>query len=330
MTVSPSRRTALAALAALPSVFLPAAAQAQKAAWPGRPIRLVVPFEPGGSTDITARLIAQQLSERIGQPIVVDNRPGAGGNLGSDLVAKAPADGYTLLWGNVAPVAINEHLYAKMPYNALRDFAPISLATVFPNVLVAKPSLPAKSAVDFIQRAAKDFPDLSYGSAGNGSSTHLASEWLASSLHTKWLHVPYKGGSQALLAVAAGQVDLYFSSVPAALPYLKSGQLKAIATTGRTRSAALPDVPTIAESGIAGYEVVNWNGLLAPAGTPAPVVELLGRAMVESLRSADLKARLLAQGAEPAPMTPAQFQDYIRSESAKWARVIKLANVKLN
>ncbi|WP_051236261.1 Bug family tripartite tricarboxylate transporter substrate binding protein [Ottowia thiooxydans] len=297
--------------------------------YPNRPVKLVVPFEPGGSTDSTARYLAQKLGEKLGQSFVVENRGGAGGNIGTDLVAKAKPDGYTLLWANVAPVAINPHLYKKIPYDSVKDFAPITLATVFPNVIVVKASLPVTSA-NFLEKARGELKGMSYGSAGNGSSTHLAAEWLNTSLQAQWLHVPFKGGGPALLAVAAGQVDFYVSSIPAALPMLKNGLVKAIATTGKQRDPALQNVPTIAELGLHNYEVINWNGLLAPANTPKGVIEALNKATVEILSSPEAKAGLREQGAEPAPMTTEAFTDYLRSESAKWVKIIKMANAKVD
>jgi len=304
-------------------------AVAQTASYPTRPVRLVVPFEPGGSTDVTARLVAKKLSERLGQNFYIENRAGAGGNLGTALVAKAAPDGYTLLWANVAPVAINPHLYSRLPFNATKDFVPITLATVFPNVMVAKPSLPADSFAAFAGKAKTEFNELMYASAGIGSSTHLAAEWLNAALGTKWIHVPYKGGGPALMGVVSGQVDLYFSSVPAALPHVSTGRLKALATTGLVRDPALPDIPTVAEVGPRDFDVLNWNGLLAPTGTPQHIVDTLNRAAVEVLASPELKELLLQQGALPQPMTQAEFTGYIGKESEKWARLVRTLNAKI-
>jgi tripartite-type tricarboxylate transporter receptor subunit TctC len=301
------------------------------AAYPDHPIRLIVPFEPGGSTDITARIVAQQLGTLIKQSIVVENKSGAGGNIGTQMVAAAAPDGYTLLWANVAPVAINPYLYAKLPYNPTKDLAPIGLATVFPNVLVVKASFPASSLQEFIAKSRnKELKGLTYGSAGNGSSTHLASEWLNQDLGSDWLHIPYKGGGPALMAVVAGQVDMYFSSVPAALPYIKSGTLKALGVSSKTPTAALSGVAPIASAGLPDFEALNWNGLMAPAGTPDAILQKLNEALRTVLESPDTKAKLLAQGADPSAMTRAEFAAYIHSENDKWARIVKLAHAHIN
>ncbi|NYE22640.1 Bug family tripartite tricarboxylate transporter substrate binding protein [Pigmentiphaga litoralis] len=320
-------RTALAALVSITALSTPLAHAAD--AYPSRPIRLIVPFEPGGSTDLTARITAQHMSERLGQSIVVENKAGAGGNIGTDAVAKSKPDGYTLLWANVAPVAINPHLYARMPYDAVKDLAPVGLATVFPNVLVVKAAFPADTLAQFVSKAKGELKGLTYGSAGNGSSTHLAAEWLKTELGANWLHVPYKGGGPALLAVAAGQVDMYFSSVPAALPYIKNGTLKAIGVTSLKRAPSLPDVPTIASAGLPNFEALNWNGMMAPAGTPAPVLDKLSTAMRETLESDAVRTKLTAQGAEPSPTTREAFAAYLTSESTKWGRIAKLANARI-
>lgn len=302
---------------------------AQVERYPDKPVKLVVPFEPGGSTDITARFIAQKLGERLGQSFIVENRGGAGGNIGTNLVAKAKPDGYTLLWANVAPVAINPHLYKKIPYDPVKDFAPITLATVFPNVIVVRASLPVTST-NFIEKAKSDLNGMRYASAGNGSSTHLAAAWLNTLLNAQWIHVPYKGGGPALLAVAAEHVDFYVSSIPAALPMLKNGLVKAIATTGMQRDPALPNVPTLVELGMRDYEVMNWNGLLAPANTPKIVMETLHKATVEILSSPEVIAKLREQGAEPAPMPMEAFSKHIKNESIKWAKVIDMAAAKVD
>lgn len=325
-----STATFTAALTVLMSAAMLAPGAAIAAdAYPTRPIRLIVPFEPGGSTDLTARITAQAMSERLGQSIVVENKAGAGGNIGTDAVAKSKPDGYTLLWANVAPVAINPHLYTKMPYDAVKDLAPVGLATVFPNVLVVKAAFPATTLADFVARSKTDLKTLTYGSAGNGSSTHLAAEWLKTDLGANWLHVPYKGGGPALLAVAAGQVDMYFSSVPAALPYIKNGTLKAIGVTSLKRAPSLPDVPTIASAGLPEFEALNWNGLMAPAGTPVAVLDKLSTVMRDTLQSDAVRTKLTAQGAEPSPTTREAFATYLRSESTKWGRIAKLANARI-
>jgi tripartite-type tricarboxylate transporter receptor subunit TctC len=278
---------------------------------------------------LTARIVAQQLGERLGQSIVIENKGGAGGNIGTDNVVKSKADGYTLLWANVAPVAINPHLYSKMPYAPEKDLTPVGLATVFPNVLVVKTSFPADSLEEFISKSNKELKNITYGSAGNGSSTHLAAEWLNTELHASWLHVPYKGGGPALLAVAGGHVDMYFSSVPAAMPFLQNGTLKALAVTSRERSATLPNVAPIASANLPEYEALNWNGLMAPSGTPEAILDKLNIEMLHTLESDEVRKKLLEQGAEPSPMTRQQFASYIKSESSKWGKIIKLAKARI-
>jgi tripartite-type tricarboxylate transporter receptor subunit TctC len=315
----------------LGAILLPVLPAHGQTAYPDHAIKLIVPFEPGGSTDITARIVAQGMGTLLKQSIVVENRSGAGGNIGTQAVANAAPDGYTLLWANVAPVAINPHLYAKLPYDPNKDLAPIGLATVFPNVLVVKASFPAANLQDFIAKSRKkELKGLTYGSAGNGSSTHLAPEWLNQELGTDWLHIPYKGGGPALLAVVGGQVDMYFSSVPAALPYLKNGTLKAIGVSSKTATAALPDVPPIASAGLPDFEALNWNGLMAPAGTPDAILQKLNDTLRATLEAPETKDKLLAQGADPSAMTRAQFTAYIKSESTKWARIVKLAHAHLD
>ncbi|VCU69088.1 Tripartite tricarboxylate transporter family receptor [Pigmentiphaga humi] len=297
--------------------------------YPNRPIRLVVPFEPGGSTDLTARIVAQALGDKLGQSVIVENKGGAGGNIGTAAVVEAKPDGYTLVWANVAPVAINTHLYAKMSYDPDKDLAPIGLATVFPNVLVVKSSFPASTLQEFVSQSKTRFDKLTYGSAGNGSSTHLAAEWLNTELGTSWLHVPYKGGGPALMAVVGGQVDMYFSSVPAAIPYLKNGTLKALGVTSKGRTETLPDVQPISSANLPDYEALNWNGLMAPAATPAAILDKLNAELRSVLESPDVRQRMLAQGADPSPMTRQEFADYIRSESAKWGKIVKTAKAQI-
>jgi len=293
------------------------------AGYPVRPVRLVVPYVPGGGADIVGRLLAKKLGDALGATIVVDNRPGAGGNLGTDLVAKAAPDGYTLLMGNVGPLTINPSLYAGLPYSPLKDFAPVSLLAVYPNVLVINPSLPANSIGELIACAKAHPRQISYGSAGIGSSTHLAAELLRNMAKIDVVHVPYKGGAQALVDLMAGQIQMYFSSILGALPHVKSGKLRALAVTGAKRSRVAPELPTVAESGFPGYEASNWVGLLVPAATPAPVVERLNREIVRSFRDPEVQEKLSAQGGETETDSPSEFALYMRSEIAKWSRVVK-------
>lgn len=311
------------------TVFLSTAMQSYATeSYPNHAIRLIVPFEPGGSTDITARLVALKMGERLGQTIVVENKAGAGGNIGTDNVVKAKPDGYTLLWANVAPIAINPHFYPKMPFDPIKDLAPIGLATIFPNVLVVKPSFPANNLQEFIEKSKNELKEITYASAGSGSSTHLSAEWLNTKLGTNWLHVPYKGGGPALLAVLGGQVDMYFSSVPAAINYLKNGTLKAIGITSRDESATLPGVAPIASANMPDYEALNWNGLMAPTGTPDSILKKLNEELRLSLKSDEMRTKLLEQGAEPSDMTRQQFADYITSENDKWKKIIEVSKAR--
>jgi tripartite-type tricarboxylate transporter receptor subunit TctC len=304
------------ALAALPApVFA--------ADYPVRPIRFIVPYVPSGAADIVARAVGQKLGDALGTSVVVDNRAGAGGNLGTELVAKAPADGQTLLMGNVGPLAINVSLQKHLPYDPLKDFAPVSMLMIYPNVLVVNPALPAKSVSELVALAKARPGQLSFASAGTGSSTHLGAELFKSMAGIDMTHVPYKGGGQAVVDVIAGQVNMYFSSVLGALPHVKSGKLRALAVTSAKRSRALPELPTIAESGFPGYEANNWLGLLVPARTPQTIVARLNRETVKILQMADVQERLIAQGGEAEPSSPEQFAAYISAEIRKWAKVVK-------
>ena len=321
-----SGRTGGSSAIAVALALLPACPFA--ADYPSRPIRFIVPYVPSGAADIVARVVGQKLGDALGTTVVVDNRAGAGGNLGTDLVAKAPADGHTLLMGNVGPLAINVSLQKRLPYDPLRDFAPVSMLMIYPNVLVVNPSLPAKSVSELIALARARPGQLIYASAGTGSSTHLAAELFKSMAGIEMAHVPYKGGGQAVVDVIAGQVHLYFSSVLGALPHVKTGKLRALAVTSAGRSRAAPDLPSVAESGFPGYEANNWVGLLVPARTPAPIVERLHRETVQILRMPDVQERLAAQGGDPEPSSPAQFTAYLTSEIRKWAKVVKASGAQ--
>ncbi len=293
------------------------------AEYPARPLRLIVPYPPGGAADIVARITSQKLGAAFAITVVVDNRPGAGGNLGTDLVAKAAPDGYTLLIGNVGPLAINASLFAHLPYDPVTDFAPVSLLTIYPNMLVVHPALPARSVGELIAYIKTRPGQISYASAGTGSSTHLAAELLRSMAKIDIVHVPYKGGSQAIVDLMAGQVQLYFSSILGGLPHAKSGKLRALAVTAAKRSRAAPELPTIAESGFPGYEASNWVGLMVPAATPATVIVRLNREILRGFGSIDVQEKLVAQGGDPETGTPAAFTAYLKSEIAKWHRVIR-------
>jgi tripartite-type tricarboxylate transporter receptor subunit TctC len=311
--------TLLAALAACPGT------QAQT--YPNRAVRLVVPSSPGGGTDITGRIVAQKLSEQLGQQVVVDNRAGAGTLIGNEIVAKAAPDGYTLLMG-LSTLAINPSMYAKLPYDALRDFAPVSLAVLSPNILTIHPSVPAKSVQEFVALAKAKPGTVTFGSAGLGTSPHLSGELLKVLARIDIVHVPFKGSGQSVISQLAGEIAANFPSVPTAIPYIKAGKLRGLGVTTVKRTQALPDVPSIAEAGVPGYEATQWFGVLAPAGTPRPIIERLHQEMVKLLRSADVRDRLIADGTDPVGNTPEEFAAYIRSETDKWTRVIAAAGIK--
>ena len=312
----------------LAAVIPVAGAQNNPGTYPSKPIRFIVPYVPGGAADIVGRAVAQRFSERFGVPVIVDNRAGAGGNLGTELAAKSTPDGHTILMGNVGPLSISVSLYKKLPYNPLTDLAPVSLMVIYPNVLVVHPGVAAKSVSELVTLAKARPKQLAYASAGTGSSTHLAAELLKSMAGIDMVHIPYKGGGQAVVDVMAGQVQLYFSSMLGALPHVKSGKLRALGVTSAKRSRATPDLPTIAESGFPGYEAVNWLGLLAPARTPAAIIARLNGEIVEIFSQPDVEERLAAQGGEAQTNTPAQFAEHIQSEIRKWSRVIKVSGMQ--
>ncbi len=323
------RQAALAAGATLPLVPGLAWAQTGAAGYPSKTVRIVVPYPPGGPTDIVARLVGNKLSERYKQPFVIDNKPGAGGNLGAEAVARSLADGYSLVVGTTAH-AINPSLFKQMNYDLVRDFAPVALLTRVPLVLVVHPDVPARTLEEFIAHARKSDGSLAYASSGNGQSTHLAAELFKSMTGVKMVHVPYKGSAPALVDVAGGQVAAMFDTMLSAMPQVKAGRLRALAVTSARRSDAAPELPTIAESGVAGYEATAWNGLLAPAGTPKEIVDELNRAVNEILRQPDVAQRLAADGADPGSGSAAEFQDFIRAELDKWARAVKSSGAVLN
>ncbi|HSQ04533.1 MAG TPA: tripartite tricarboxylate transporter substrate binding protein [Burkholderiales bacterium] len=297
--------------------------------YPSKPIRFIVPFAPGGGGDIIVRTVAQKLTERLGQSVVVDNRTGAGGNIGTETAARSPNDGYTLLMANVAPMAINVSLYRNLPYDPVRDFTPITLMASFPNVLVVHPSVPARSIKELIALARAKPGTLTYASAGSGSTTHLAAEFFRSQAGIDLIHVPYKGGGPALVDLLAGQVTMYFGSMPASLPHITTGRLRALGVTSLQRSTAAPDIPTLAESGFPGFEAVTWIGAVAPAGVAQPIVSRLNTELTEIMHERQVRERLEAQGAEPITDTPEAFAAYIRDEIRKWATVVRQAGISL-
>ena len=313
--------TTLAVLATLAA--LPATAQN----YPTRAVRLVVPSSPGGGTDITGRIIAQKLSEQLGQQVVVDNRAGAGTIIGNEIVAKAPPDGYTLLMG-LSTLAINPSMYAKLPYDAIKDLAPVSLAVLSPNILTVHPSVPAKTVKEFIALAKAKPGTITFGSAGQATSPHLSGELLKVLAKIDIVHVPFKGSGQSVISSLAGEIAANFPSVPTAIPYIKAGKLRGLGVTTAKRSQALPDVPSIAEAGVPGYEATQWFGVLAPAGTPRPIIDRLNQEIVKLLKLPDVRDRLIADGTDPVGNTPEEFAAYIRSETEKWTKVIKAAGIK--
>jgi tripartite-type tricarboxylate transporter receptor subunit TctC len=296
--------------------------------YPTKPIRIVVPFAPGGGGDLVARTVAAKLTEGLGQPVVVDNRAGAAGSIGADIAAKSPPDGHTLLLGSNGPLAINPSLYAKLPYDAARDFAPVSLVTVMPFVLVVHPALPARTVKELIALARSRPGELNYGSPGNGSSTHLANELLKSMTGMKIAHVPYKGVAPAATDLISGQIQMMSGDLSTLVPHIRSGRMRALAVTSSRRSGLLPETPTIGESGVPGYEASGWFGVLVPAGTPPNIVQRLNAAMLKGLAAADARERLSAFGGEVAPGTPEQFAAHIRTEAAKWGKLIRALGLK--
>lgn len=296
--------------------------------YPSKAIRMIVAYPPGGGTDTVGRLMAQSLAERLGQNVVVDNRGGATGNIGTELAAKSAPDGYTLLMGNVAPNAINVSLFDKLPFDPVKDFAPITLVAVTPNILVVHPSLPVKTVKDLIALAKSRPGALNYPSAGVGSSSHLAGALLDILAHTSMTHVPFKGGGPAMIATISGEVQLMFATMPAALPHVRTGKVRPVAVTTEKRSLAMPDLPTIAESGVKGYEAATWYGLLAPAATPRAVIDRVHGEAVKILAAPESRKRLTDLGFEPVGNTPAQFAAYIKSEIAKWGKVIRAGGIR--
>jgi len=298
--------------------------------YPTKPIRLVVPFPPGGATDILARDVAQKLTEAWGQQVIVDNRPGAGGNIGSELVAKSAPDGYTLEMGTVGTHAINASLYAKMPYDHVKDFVPVILVAGVPNVLVVNPAVPANSVAELIAYAKANPGKLNFASSGNGTSIHLSGELFKFMAGVQMTHVPYKGSAPALQDLIGGQVQLMFDNLPPSLPQIKAGKLRALAVTSLARAPALPDVPTMAEAGLPGYEASSWFGVLAPAGTPPAIVTKLNAEIARWLATPEAKEKLSKQGANAAGGTPEDFAKHIAAETAKWAKVVKDSGAKID
>ena len=299
-------------------------------AYPQKTVRLIVPFPPGGGNDVIARVVAQKLTDKWGQTVVVENRAGANGIVGLQALIQAPADGYTLAVGAAGPMAVNPSLYAKLPYDPLKDFAPITNLVNFPLLLVTHPSVPAKTTRELVALAKAKPGQLTYASPGSGNSGHLAGELFNSMAGVQIVHIPYKGQGPAQTDLMAGQVNMLYSSIPSVINQVKSGQLTAIAVGSAKRLASIPDVPTISESGVPGYEAYSWVGLVAPAQTPPDIVRKIHRDVSEILKQRDVADKLNQQGALPIGDTPEEFTQYIRDEIAKWGKVVREANIKLD
>lgn len=321
----------LSPFAVLMAALCAASAFAQGAAqsYPNKPIRLIVPVAPGGGTDFTARLIGQKLNEAWGQPVIVDNRPGAAGNIGVELAAKAPADGYTLVMP-ITSFPINPSLYAKLPFDTIKDLAPIVLCASAPLVLVVHPSLPAKSVSELVALAKVKPGALNFANSGSGTTAHLAGELFKRMAGIEIVSVAYKGGGPAVIALIAGEVQMYFSTVPAALPQVKAGKLRMLAVTSGKRVPELPDVPTVAESGLAGFDVVPWFGLFTAAGTPRPVIQRLNAEIVKILDAPDTRQRLSGHGLVPGGGKPEELGAFLKAEIARWGKLIKEAGIRVN
>jgi len=308
------------------TVALPAAAQP----YPSKPVKLVVPFPPGGSLDNAARLIAQKLTETWGQSVVVENKPGAGGNIGADMVAKSPPDGYTILLGALSTHAVNPSLYKTMPYDAAKDFAPITLVAITPNVLVVNASSPVQTVKEFFAYTKANPGKLSFGSGSIGSGGHLAGELYKVETGTDSVHVPFKGGAPATQALLAGDTQFMFDNLANAMAQVKGGKLRALAVTTAKRSPLAPELPSMAEAGLPGFDISTWFGLFAPAGTPKDIVAKWNADVTRILNSPDVRARFIADGAEPSPSSPEQFSQFIAAELTKYARIVKASGAKVD
>ena len=298
--------------------------------YPNRSITMVVAFPAAGTTDILARLIGQKLTDKFKQTVVVENRPGAGGNIGTAFVAKAPPDGYTIMMGTIGTQSINPSLYKKMPYDAAKDFVPITRAAMVPNLLVVNKDAPFNTLPEMMAYGKANPGKLTYGSSGNGTTLHLSGELFNLMSGSKITHIPYKGSTPAVADLMGGQISMIFDNMPSVIQQVKSGRLKALAVTSAQRNAQLPEIPTIQELGVAGYEVWSWFGLLAPAATPKPIVDKLNATIVDIIKQPDVQAKIIELGAVPVPETSAEFGAFIEAETLKWAKVIKEANIGMD
>ena len=322
-----SRKRATATVFALAAMFAVSAATAV-AAYPERPLRLIVPFAAGGSNDILARLLAQQLTQRHGQTVVVDNRAGAGGIIGVETTAKATPDGYTLVMGHIGTHAVNPALYKNLPYDAIRDFTAVAPVAASANILLVHPAVPASSVKELVTLARAKPRQLNYASGGVGGSTHLSAELFKMMTSTDLVHVPYKGGGPALTALVAGEVNVLFNNIVSAMPHVRPARVRALAITSRQRSPAAAEIPTLAEAGVPGYEVVSWYGVLGPAHLPGAIVTRLNETITAVMTSDAMRARLAAEGVDVMSATPAQFADYVRTEATKWGGIIRRAGIR--
>ena len=298
--------------------------------YPSQPITIIVPFTPGGVTDITTRLIGQKLGEKLKQTVIIENKPGAGGNIAGAYVARAPANGYTLFLATIGTHAINQSLYQTMPYDSEKDFAPLSRLAVFPNLLVVPTNSPYKTVSDLITYGKNNPGKLTFASPGNGTSSHLSGELFKLLTGVNMVHVPYKGSSPATADLISGQTSLMFDAIPSASTNIKANRLRALGITSKTRNNSMPDIPTLDEAGVKGYEVMAWVGLVAPAGTPQPIVDKLYRTIAEVLAEKEVQEKLLSLGADAAPQTPAEFAAYMKGEVNRWKKVITEAKISLN
>ncbi|OFZ92212.1 MAG: hypothetical protein A3F74_02745 [Betaproteobacteria bacterium RIFCSPLOWO2_12_FULL_62_58] len=318
------------ALGILIALFAAALAVSDAAAqqYPSRPIRLIVPFTPGGTTDIVARVVGNRLAESLGVQVVIENRPGAAGSIGAEVAARSKPDGYTLFMGHIGTLAVNPALYAKLPYDPLRDFAPISMVTMVPSMLVVHPSLPVKSMKELMAFAKSHPGALTYGSTGAGGTPYLAVEYFKVIAKLDIVEVPYKGAAPMTTELISGEISLTITGIPALLPHVKSGRLRALAVSSAKRSAAVPELPTMGEAGLRGYEATAWYGIVAPAGTAREILVKLNAEVISSLKHPDVGNRLKSEGAEPGGSTPNEFAAFIKTETARWAEVIKTTGVK--
>lgn len=319
-------RTLALALSAVPALAIATPAAAQS--WPLKPVRWIAPYPPGGSSDLVARAVGSRLAEQLGQPVLIDNRPGVGGSLGSEMAARSAPDGYTMLLANIAPLAINPHIHAKLGYDVMRDFDAVTLLATGPTLLVVGPSLPARNLQDLIALAKAKPGAIKYGTGGSGTPAHLTTELLRLMTGIQLLHVPYKGTGQSVTDLLGGQIDFVFASPPVAAAHVKSGKLRALAASSAKRTPLAPDIPTVAESGLPGFDMVTWWGAVVPAKTPAPIIDRLNATLRKSLEFADTQERFAALGIDVQSSTPAAFRSFIAAELARYAKLSKQVGLK--